>query len=1173
VQVWVVIAVSAAYIATLFGVAWYGDRQAAQGRPPLPFLWRSGIFFALTLTVYNTTWSYYGSVGRASTGGFDFLPIYIGPTVALLLGHRMLRKAITVVKAQNITSIADFLAGRYGKSQGLAALVTLTALISLLPYIALQLKALGSSFDGLTGQAGSRSDPIWSDTAFAVTVAMAAFSILFGVRHIHAKEHHRGLMLAIVFEGIVKLAAFIAVGVFIMLGLPEGPVELFQIAARQPELARLLDPDFFAPTWFSNSLIAFFAFFCMPHKFHVLMVENEDSRHLRPAALIFPAYLLIFSLFIVPIALSGLMLVGQGTLNPDTFVLALPLRLGSPEIALLAFIGGLSAGTGMVIMSVVALSTMVCNDVVMPLLLRRASFRQGRDLTRVLLFIRRAAIILILLLAFLTYRLIGENYALTTIGLMSFVAVAQFGPSFLGALYWRRATRAGAVAGIVGGLLVWAYTLLLPAIVLLRYADLSFLQTGPWGVEFLSAHALFGLGELDAISHATFWSLTVNSVLYILVSRLTRPSVMEQAQAKAYVEAAPHPEPLRPRIWSILTRLTDLRAIATRYLGEEAGGEAFDRFIAARYPQAEPFYREGVADLEAVRFTEHLLAGAIGSASARVVMAASVKRRSLSRGDARLMLDQASQVIGSQADLLRGTIDSVRQGICVLDADLTVLVWNKRFVDLLDFPPSLVRVGMPMAELVRFNTARREYAAGDIDALLVNRFDDITDWPYRHERRRPDGTVIELLTDLMPGGGYVTTYTDITERHLAAARLQEINESLEVRVRERTEALQAAKAEAERANSSKTSFLAAASHDLMQPLNAARLFTTALGERLADGNTASAQDMVQNIGASLQSVEHLLSALLDISALEAGAMRAQKRDFALGPLLALLAVEVEALAADRPAHRRLRVRAVPTLARVQTDPDLLRRILQNFLTNAVRYTPRGTVLMGCRNRGDAVRIEVWDTGIGIPEERQQEIFQEFRRLAPNADEGPTGLGLGLAIVERIARGLDHAIEVRSVLGRGSCFAVTVPRAVMLSPLPVLPPAVLPPTRPGLSVLCVDNDTAILAGMRALLEGWGCAVRTAATPSAAEALLGDYRPALVVADYHLEAEVDGLTLLETLSPGSAPPIARVLLTADRSPALRARAVAANIQLLYKPLRPAALRSYLNALSVQAEVDTR
>jgi len=1168
VEAWVVIAVSAAYIALLFGIAWYGDRQAAQGRPPLPFLWRSGVFFALTLTIYTTTWSFYGSVGRASTGGFDFLPIYLGPTLVLLFGRRMLRKAITVVKAQNITSIADFLAGRYGKSQGLAALVTLTALLSLLPYIALQLKALGSSFDGLTGQGALPSDPIWSDTAFAVTVAMAAFSILFGVRHIHASERHRGLLLAIVFESLVKLAAFIAVALFIVMRLPEGPVELFQIAARQPELARLLDLDLLAPTWVSNTVIAFFAFFCMPHKFHVLMVENEDSRHLRQAAWIFPAYLLVFSLFIVPIALSGLLLVGQGTLNPDTFVLALPLRLGSPEMALLAFIGGLSAGTGMVIITVVALSTMVCNDVVMPLLLRRAAFRQERDLTRVLLFIRRAAIVVILLLAFLTYRLIGENYALTTIGLMSFVAVAQFGPAFLGALYWRRATRAGAVAGITAGLFIWAYTLQLPAIMVLRRVDFAFLQAGPWGLEFLSAHALFGFAEFDAISHATFWSLLANLVFYILVSGFTRPSIVEQAQAKAYVDAVPNPEPLRPRLWSVLTRLTDLRAIATRYLGEEAGGEAFDRFIAARYGEAEPFYREGLADLEAVRFTEHLLAGAIGSASARVVMGASLKRRGLSRGDARQMLDQASEVIRSQADLLRGTIDSVRQGICVLDRDLTVLMWNRRFLDLLDFPPNLVRVGVPMAELVRFNAARRDYAAGDIDALLVNRFDDIEEWPYRHERSRPDGTVIEMLTDQMPGGGYVTTYTDITERHLAAARLKEINETLEARVRERTEALQAAKAEAERANSSKTSFLAAASHDLMQPLNAARLFTTALGERLQDGNAAAGQEMVQHIAASLQSVEQLLAALLDISALEAGAMRAQKRDFALGPLLERLAVEVTTLAADRPAHRPLRVRFVPTAARVQTDPDLLRRIVQNFLTNAVRYTPRGSLLLGCRSQGDKVRIEVWDTGIGIPETRQQEIFEEFRRLAPSADDGRAGLGLGLAIVDRIARGLDHPISVRSWPGRGSCFAVTVPRALTPTPPPVAPAAARQPAHPGLSILCVDNDAAILAGMRVLLEGWGCSVRTASTPAEARATWAAAHPALVIADYHLEAEIDGLALLESLA--AAPkPVARLLLTADRSPALRQQTQAAGIQLLYKPLRPAALRSYLSALAAQAE----
>lgn len=1176
-QGWFVLAVAAAYVTTLFLVAWWGDRRAGNGPLVAPTSWMAAVSYCLTLAVYNTSWSFYGSVGRAATTGLDFATIYVGPTLVLLFGQRFLAKVIAIAKAQNVTSISDFIAARYGKSQSLAAFVTVASLLGVLPYIALQLKAVGKSFDYLTLQperAGGDVLHFWQDSAFGVAASMALFAIVFGVRHVHASEHHRGLMLAIAFESVVKLLAFLVVALFVLFGLSGGPDGLLQHFHADPQLGRVLTFEPTQPVWPSTIIISMIAFLCLPQAFHVAIVENERPDHTRTAAWLYPVYLLTFSVLILPIAAAGIARFGA-VMDPDTYVISLPIAANAQAISLIAFVGGLSAATGMVIMTAVALSTMLCNDVIMPLLLRWRFLGQRAatwSVSSALVTVRRISIVGILLLAYLMHRLVNQSYPLTVIGLLSFVAVAQLGPAFVGGLFWPRANKAGASVGITVGFLAWAYTLLLPAAAPLWPALGEIARDGLWHLPWLRPDALFGLEGLDPISHGTLWSLSGNVVCFVLFSLLGRQSTVERNQAAVFTRGAAL-EAVPQLSSRVVVRLDDLRSLAIRFVGAERGAAAFDQYVAARRSGTGPrLDQSGLVDLDSIRFAENLLAGAIGAPSARVVIAASLEGHSLSRRAAMAMLDEASEALRFNRRLLQSALESVPQGICAFDADFNITAWNGRFIELLDLPRDLVHVGLPLAELIAFNVDRGEYAAAELGALLVNRDLTTQSFPYTYERTRPDGTVLEIVYDRIAEGGYVSTYTDVTERHRAADALRRANEDLEHRVTERTEALERARAEAEQANLGKTRFLAAASHDLLQPLNAARLFLSALDESLRASPAEAAkpggkdQMLVGSAITALRSTERMLDTLLDISSYDSRAVQAELSDFAIAELLAQLTIEFSALARERG----LSLRVIGCSLAVRSDPHLLRRILQNLLSNAVRYTPRGEILLGCRRRGADLRIEVWDTGVGIAAEDQARIFEEFQRLTPGQDKG---LGLGLAIVDRISRLLGHAVDVRSRHGHGSCFAVTVPLAsgggAALRPEPASEPALPGAGELSLTVLCLDNDAMILQGLTALLAGWGHRVVVAEDPLAALAAAAACRPDVVLLDYHLDGGRNGLDVLDDLRQSSRGRFRALVITGDRSEEVRRSARARGCDVLLKPVKPAALRRFLGgeALSRQ------
>lgn len=445
------------YMAVLFAIAFYGDRRSA----PLSPRMRAWVY-SLSLAVYCTSWTFFGAVGQAAGQVWNFLPIYLGPILLLLLAPWVVQKMVLISKQENITSIADFIAARYGKSQALAVVVALICLVSVLPYIALQLKGIVLGVNLLIGSGAESAGTRAQDTALIVSLVLALFTILFGTRNLDATEHHRGMVLAIAFESLVKLLAFLAVGAYVTFGLFDGFDDLFERARS----ATQLEHYWLQPVDWSSLLVqtglAMLAIICLPRQFHVTVVENIEPRDLRQARWVFPIYLALAALFVVPIALAGQMLLPGGVM-PDSFVISLPLAEAHPALALLAFIGGASAATGMVIVEAVALSTMVSNDMLLPWLLRRQNAERPFEVFRHwMLSVRRVSIVVIILLGYVSYRLLGSTASLATIGQIAFASIAQLGPAMIGALFWKQANRRGVFAGLAAGAALWAYTLVLP---------------------------------------------------------------------------------------------------------------------------------------------------------------------------------------------------------------------------------------------------------------------------------------------------------------------------------------------------------------------------------------------------------------------------------------------------------------------------------------------------------------------------------------------------------------------------------------------------------------------------------------------------------------------------------------------------------------------------------------
>ncbi|MEO8019057.1 MAG: PAS domain-containing hybrid sensor histidine kinase/response regulator [Pseudomonadota bacterium] len=1154
---WVLLLTSLVYMAGLFALAWWGDRSKLY---PDNVRFRP-VIYSFALGVYGSTWTFYGAVGTAKQDGLQYIAGYVGPLVLLAFGLPFFERLVRLAKHQNATSISDLLSARFGRSRRIAVLVTVIALTAIIPYIALQLTAISMSVDVLTGATPGVAPHWYSDTTLLIALMLALFSILFGTRGIDATEHHPGMVLAIAAESLFKLVALLLVGVFALTML-DSPKPLLATLRQLP--ADLKQPSVF----FTQAVTSMFAFFCLPRQFHIGVVECADVTDVRRARWWFGGYLVLLSIVVIPIVAASLPLDAAGRSAPstDALVLWLPLSAGQEWLALLAYLGGFSAATGMVIVASVALSTMISNDLVLPILWRWRGTRAGTGMASpsLILWVRRIAIIGVLLGAYGFFHLAPNAPSLASVGMLALAAVAQFAPALIAAVYWPRASRAGVTGGLATGFVIWLYTLLLPAVVSDSGPSPAWLVDGPFGLAWLAPRELFALAMPDALSHGVVWSLAANVAVMVALSLRYRPAIGERLRVAGTRLLDGSSGVRGGQLLPGGATVGDLLLLAERLLGEPAARRLLER--RSRELHRQVFAAER-ADLALLQSLERDLSGALGASSARLVLTSALRGVGIELAEMVTLFDEASRKLRFNRELLETMMDNLPQGVCVVSEEMRLVAWNQRYLDLFEYPPGFVFAGKPVEELIFYNAERGWCGSGDPAAHARKRVAFMrAGSAHTSERRRSDGRVIELRGQPLPDGGFVTVFSDVTSHKRSEESLREINETLELRVEERTRQLAAAVSQAEQANESKTRFVMAASHDLLQPLGAARLFNAALRSRT--GENSDLRGLAERVDNSLAAAGELLEDLLDISRLDAGGVRAEITEFDVMELLQSLQEQFAPVA----AQRGITLAIANTRMRVRSDHRLLRRVLQNFIGNALRYTESGSVLMGARRRasGMLIELQVIDTGPGISPENRGAIFEEFRRLDQPSPWGEKGLGLGLSICERIAVILATTLTLRSEPARGSSFGILVPRAAggaRAAPVDAVPSLVLSAGgTPRTRVLCVDDDAATLAGLNGLLTDWNFSVLVAATPEEALAIAASQPIDVVLADFHLQNRPAGLELLARLVREAPRTQSRAgaLLTADATEKLVAQAGELGFPVLRKPVRPAALRALMAAL---------
>ncbi|WP_271078493.1 hybrid sensor histidine kinase/response regulator [Aurantiacibacter sp. MUD61] len=1102
---------SALYLGLLFWIAARRDAAGDDGRARYP-----GLVYGLSLAVYCTSWTFFGGVGTAASAGWQFLPIYLGPILVFALGHRFIGRVLAQSQAQHSTSIADFLSARYGKSASVAALVTIIATLGSLPYMALQLRSVGASLAAL--DEGMAAGIEFDQIVFLVAAAMAVFAILFGSRRADRAGDNAGLVLTIAIEAVVKLVALIAVAVSaaILLG-----GELRTTEAAQVFRADQIDLRFGILT-----LLAACAALCLPRQFHMIFVEAPTDRLTPAMRWVFPAYLAFTALVIIPIVLAGTAAL-PADVPRDTIVLALPLAMGNDALALLVFIGGLSASTGMILIASVALSTMITNDLLAPVLLRQ-QLRGGGDrslLARRLLLVRRAVIAGLLALAYFVYLGFGRGVSLAGMGTLAFAAAAQFAPGLVLGMVSRHGNKAGMLAGLVTGFVCWLALLILPAMT----GDAAIVQIHP-----------------DTLVSGTILSLGANTLVYWLVSAAFSPSIVDAAQAATFV---PSGGPGQNVNFVTRKRVADIRLL----LGQIVGSDRANAAIAALpgiYRDSDP------ADEIVMAMAERTIAGVVGSSSSRMLVSSWSGGEPVPLADVVAMMDETSRKLTFNADLLQLAIENIEQGVAVVDADMNLVAWNSQYRSMFGMPADLVTIGTPIARLIAWNLRRGDVPEELIAEEVEKRLEHMrAGRQHRMEREQADGTIMRIVGNPAPGGGYVTSYTDVTADRRA-------EQALEEKVAERTAQLSDANAALEKATRSKTRFLAAASHDLIQPLNAARLFTSALGEELGADNPS--HKLVRDLDGSIASADRLIRALLDISKLDGGGIEPQFASIPLDDVLTEIAREFTVQA----EAKGITLRHVKTRAWVRTDRALLASVLRNFVSNAVRYTQNGGVLIGVRRRSDGIALCVYDTGRGIAEDDIERVFGEFQRAEASDREG---LGLGLAIVRRITVLLGLHVETRSERGSGSCFALHMPVEHWAEAPHKASGRRAGASLSGARILVIDNEEGAREAARALLERWQLEVTDAPDfDTALESSSG--APDIVLLDYQLDDDVLGHQVYLQLCDawGRRPPV--ILHTAEASENTAAAAQSIGAHRLLKPAAPAALRSLIaSALAARSAAE--
>jgi Na+/proline symporter/signal transduction histidine kinase len=1168
---WLIITVALGYLLLLFAIAEFGERflKAERARP-----W----IFSLSLAIYCTSWAMYGTVGQAESTGWFLAPTYFGSILLFIFAWPVILRIVRIAKQNQVTSIADFIAGRFGGSHLIGGLVVCICLVAVIPYIALQLQSIVSSYllisseqviPNLVVPDNQAQTLLWQDTALYITLIVAVFTILFGTRKIDATEHHSGIMLAVAFESIVKLTAFIAVGLFAVYSLNDGFADLLDKAIENPLTNSILNSRQPSFIYLTQAFLGVVAILCLPRQFHVLVVENRNEQELSKSRWIFPGYLLLINFFILPVAIVGKLYFADSPVSAEHYSLLLPGLNDNHFIAGLVFIGGISAATSMIIVAVIVLSTMISNEIIVPFAVKFFSVKLAdkNDLGQRLLWIRRLLILTILVLAYLYYRNIAISEQLSTTGLLSMALIAQLAPALIASAYWKRCSQTATIIALACGAIIWSYTLLIPSLASANVISNDLIANGPFGIELLKPTQLFGLYGFDALTHGLFWSLQANLFCLVYFSLKHNPSIKQRLQTGQFFSTDPDNRQGLSAKDSDLS-VDDLLLLAERFMGRTPAAKAFDRFCQ----------KYSITDIKDANvhllmgYVEQLLQAIIGSTSTRLVFESLANNKQVSFEDVANMIDEAADVLLFNRELLQSAIENVSHGISVVDKELKLVAWNTRYKNLFDYPDSLLQVGRPIDDLIRFNAEKGQLSENNIEDAVSKRLEYMRQGsPHVYERSRDDGLVLEMRGNPMPGGGFVTSFIDITEFRMQQNELKKINVELEQRVSHRTEELEKlnlrlleAKSMAELANHSKTRFLAAASHDVLQPLNAASLFSATLFEKVSE---QSNKELALRIQQALHSAEQLLKDLIEISKLDSGHIEPSLTTFSVEELMRQLSQEIKVLA----EKKGITLKTVFSHQFTRTDRTMLRRVLQNLLSNAVKHSQSKKILFGCRRHKNTLSIHVTDQGRGIDASQQDEIFKEFVQLYSDK-QVVEGHGLGLAIVSRILNILKLPLAINSRPGHGSDFYITVPLVENVDHCIIAesePAISFVNTQSAISdrlILCIDNDQQILDGMQALLDNWGY-------KNLLLSLDGDfsktanYRPekvALILADYHLEDCKTGVEVIDNIRNTAQWDIPSVVITADQSDAIKREIQENRIFLLHKPIKPLSLRTLLNRL---------
>jgi len=974
-----------AYLSFLFLVAAIAERFARRLQtPPL-----RTVTYVLAVSVYCTAWTFYGSVGLAANRGLEFLTIYLGPALVALLWPTVLRKLVRVAKEQRITTISDFIASRYGKSSPLGTLVAALVVCGMIPYIALQLKAVSVSFKMMIGGDSVLSD---FDPTLLVAVTLGVFGILFGARNLDFTKHQTGLMTAVAVESIVKLVAFVLVGAFVTWGLFDGFTGIFARIAAHPGWSRLLVLD--APPaasyarWGAMLLISMTAVMLLPRQFHVLVVQNPREQDVRQQVERKPLYLLAINVFVLPIAFGGLLMLGDAT-AADSFILALPLKANAHFVALAVFLGGFSAATAMIVVDSLALSKMISNDILLPFILRGRRFEEVYWAS---LNSTRLGILVVVTLGYMWARMEAGQLLLVEMGLLSFIAVTQCAPAALLGLYWRRGTRKGAFAGISLGFALWFYTLILPALMKEGVVPRTLLDHGPFGVTWLSPVALFGLAGFDTLSHGVFWSLFVNLGAYLLVSVLTTQDADERSQAAAFV-GGPVSEPSRtPAVLSV----SELERLIHLYLPPEEA-DAILRELLEGTASRELSLPE-LLDLR-IR-VERVLTASLGAAAARYIIE---DRFTISQGEARELVESfqgMERSLRNSERLLASVVESVDDCIFTTDVEGRLITVN------------------PAGQRLLGLTA--------IEAPTLTYLDILSDV----DRRRVGAAIQRGVAE---GGGWRGTVGGLTRAgrrfpaHLAISRVFDPQRAVLGAVgvlRDLTEQVATQQRLIQREKLASLGEMAAGvAHEIRNPLGGIKMATRLLASGEVSGERIP-REMAESVLSGIAEIESIIADLLDY----ARETRLDRQEYPLGRILGPV---VEGCVAEG-AQRRVRVvaRELDGELVASVDGPRLRQVFANVMKNAVEATerrPDGRVDVALYRRGAAAVVEVSDNGVGMAPEHRDKIFLPFFTTKP------TGTGLGMAIVKKIMDLHGGEIEIDSVPGEGTSVRLIIPDTAVAAP--------------------------------------------------------------------------------------------------------------------------------------------